>query len=126
MGRVGADGGNPMARDVATSSGVEGLEGRWMLAGDVLVSVVDGDLMIRGDREPNAIVISQAVDGSYRVAGAVDDDDGLPTTVNGGTSEVFAGVDDDVRIRMGRGDDRVEIDGIDVPDDYSSRDINGD
>src|SRR5687768_16081974 len=106
--------------------GVERLERRRMLAGDVLVSVVDGDLMIQGDREPNAIVISQASDGMYTVAGALDDDDGLPTTVNGGPSGVFAGMDDDLRIRMGRGDDLVEIGGIDVPDDYSSRDINGD
>lgn len=115
-----------MARFDGSRPGVEGLEGRVLLAGDVVVSVVDGDLMIRGDREPNAIVISQGVDGAYTVAGAVDEDDGLPTTVNDGASGVFAGVDDDVRIRMGRGDDRLEIDGIDVPDDYSSRDINGD
>src|SRR5687767_8356137 len=103
-----------MARNDGAGSGVEALERRCMLAGNVTVSVVDGDLMVRGDREPNAIVIAQATDGTYTVAGAVDDD-GLPTTVNGGASGVFTRMDDDLRIRMGRGDDRMEIGGIDVP-----------
>ncbi len=106
--------------------GIEPLEPRRMLAGNVLVSVLDGDLMIRGDRQPNAILITQALDGTYTVTGAVDDDDQLPTTVNGAPSGTFAGVDDDLRVRMGRGDDRVQADGIHVPDDYGSNDINGD
>ena len=91
---------------------VESLERRRLLAGDVAVEVVDGDLVVTGDDLDNEITIEQTGSGEYEVTGL----DG--TTVNGETDFVAEGVDDDFRISMGGGGDSVSVIGeTTVPDD---------
>src|SRR5262245_21886646 len=89
--------------------------------GDVTVSVVGGNLIIKGDDAPdgNGIFISPAGAGAYDVQG-----DGL-TTVNGANAVFNAGgVTGDVKITMNDGDDFVEIEDTNAqpfPDDVVIR-----
>jgi hypothetical protein len=92
---------------------MEGLERRNLLAGDVAVAVDDGDLLITGDDADNQIMIVQTGDEEYTVTGL----DG--TLINGEDEYVAEGVDDDVHIEMGDGDDAVEIVETEVPDDLN-------
>lgn len=91
---------------------IECLESRQMMAGDVTVAVVDGNLLIHGDELANQIAITAAeMEGSYLIKGL----DGttvhreLSTDPPGG-EVVVSGVTRDVVIRMGEGDDVVRID----------------
>ena len=96
-----------------TRLSMERLEGRCMMAGNVLVSVVDGDLVIEGDRLDNDIaVLPRKAAGEYRIFSR-----GNTTTVNGHADEVVSGVDGDFRIRMKGGHDVVSIARLDVPAD---------
>jgi hypothetical protein len=94
---------------------IESLERRLMLAGDVTVDLIRGDLIIRGDELDNSITIEPgAEEGQYVVTGN-------DTTVHGGDEPIV--VEDDVLIFMGDGADVVVLDGsggdsgLVVPDD---------
>ena len=97
--------------------GLERLEDRRMLAGNVEVSVTgNGDLVINGDDLGNVINVSTLPNGDFRVQGF----DG--TTINeDSTIETFGGVTDDVRINLRAGDNRLFFDELDVPDLMSIR-----
>ncbi len=95
---------------------VESLESRKMMAGDVSVSVGGGDLRITGDSSSNEIRVSQVaipdLGRGYRFEGVNG------TTVNG--QDVFvlhdaSVVDDDIRINMRGGDNKVALIG---PDEF--------
>ena len=90
------------------------LEERTMMAGDVSVSVVNGDLRIIGDGNANDVAVIQTmqngalVNGSYFVTGRNG------TTINGratadGVHNTFTGVTRDFAIAMGGSDDHVTI-----------------
>jgi len=93
-----------MKRFATRRLGLESLEDRRVMAGNVIVSVNAGDLFIRGDNNANLISIVQVNTGRYQVSG-------LPgTRINGGTSPVTTGlVTDDVTITMAGGNDRVTL-----------------
>jgi hypothetical protein len=86
------------------------LEERTMMAGDVAVSVVNGDLKITGDPGANDIAVVQTmfqgtkVTGSYYVTGRNG------TTINGTAGgKNFPGVTRDFNINMGGNDDKVTL-----------------
>ena len=90
----------------------ESLESKQMLAGDVMVNVEDGNLAIFGDAESNQIAISSGEQpGVYIIRGldgtTITSPDGEGTTTSGLLR--VEGVDGNVNIRMGEGDDTVNI-----------------
>lgn len=105
---------------------LESLENRNLMAGDVTVQVFGGSLMISGDEASNGIALSSTeVEGQFVVSGL--DAGGEETTINGeSTPLVVEGVDRNVRIRMGRGDDVVRAPNLDVAGSVSVRTGMGD
>lgn len=86
--------------------GVENLESRALLAGDVLASVVWGSLKIQGDADANQIAITDLGGGVIRVEGLDD------TTINGKTeAQEFAAVRFGVKAELFEGDDAVSFEG---------------
>ena len=98
---------------------VETLEHRAMLAGDVTVAVVHGDLLIAGDAEGNEIAVASGEQpGQVYVAGLPSPSVVGTTTVNGMTGRVlFEGVRHNVMVRMGEGDDVVRFQHLRVAGD---------
>jgi hypothetical protein len=95
--------------------GFEPLERKQMLAGDALVSVVNGNLLVEGDAEANSIVITageaegtlviQGFDGTnVQFADAEPTDPPTPET-----GLVVEGVTKHVRVNLGGGDDTLVI-----------------
>jgi hypothetical protein len=94
--------------------GVELLESRDLLSGNVAVSVTDGDLIILGDALDNQIRIDQAglAAGQFRISG-----ENL-TSINGdAVPVVVSGVTRDVLATLGRQSDKLLLDGAAVPRD---------
>lgn len=90
----------------------EALESRVFLSGNVLASVVNGNVHIRGDADANAIVMDQSglAEGQIRVTGT----DG--TAINGqGAAVVLEGVTRNTRIRMEHGADSVTMSNMSLP-----------
>ncbi len=91
---------------VLPALGLETLEPRLLLAGGVTAAVIGGNLIVRGNRAGNQIVIGQAglADGQFRITG----EDG--TTVNGLAGVVVVdGVTGAVRVKLGGGDDVLKL-----------------
>lgn len=89
--------------------GVESLEGRAVMAGDVAVSVEIGDLVITGDANGNGVQVAQINATTFSVMGT---DNGGRTTVNGaGAAQVFANVTGNIRVNLKGGDDVFRIGG---------------
>lgn len=91
----------------------ESLEHRTLLAGDVLVSVVEGNLMVEGDAEGNSFAIrSGEAPGVFIVAG-IPSSNGTQTTINGMTDPVRVdGVRHNVLVNDGAGNDHVDLVGL--------------
>lgn len=79
----------------------ESLESRELMAGNVQVSVVNNEVVVRGDSQANQIRVAQLNNGAYRVFGLNG------TKVNGQSSVDRTSIDRDLRIFMGSGDDTV-------------------
>jgi hypothetical protein len=87
---------------------VEGLEHRQVLAGNVLATMVGGNLMIQGDVDDNAIHLHTAADGTVEVSGL--EAGAGATTINGSTEPFVAtGVRHLTRVHLGRGDDSLQV-----------------
>jgi hypothetical protein len=87
---------------------VEGLEHRQVLAGNVLATMVGGNLMIQGDAGDNGVLLHTAADGTVEVSGM--DAGAGATTINGSTEPFVAtGVRHLTRVHLGRGDDSLQI-----------------
>jgi hypothetical protein len=94
---------------------VERLEPRRVMAGSVLAEVIDGTLFIDGDHQGNGIAIyGTGTPGEVRVAGtpAVAGD---VTFLNDQTGHLTFVVTGDIVIRMGAGNDGVELNSVNVP-----------
>lgn len=88
---------------------IERLEARQMLAGDVAVSIVDGNLLIHGDELANQIALTAGdAPDSYRVIGL--DGTSVHASDPAASELLVSGVTGNVVIRMGDGDDVVQID----------------
>jgi hypothetical protein len=85
------------------------LESRQLMAGNVAVAVINGDLVVKGDAKANDVAIFQTmqqgkvVRGSYYISGLNG------TTINGTSGSYFTGVNHDFKINMGQGDDHLAI-----------------
>jgi hypothetical protein len=91
---------------------LESLELRQMLAGNVTVSLVGGNLFVAGDDESNQIAVTAGTEaGSFNVKGL----NGTTVTMAGSstpapdTGLVVTGVRGHVSVRMADGDDAVEV-----------------
>ncbi len=90
------------------------LEERTMMAGDVAVSVLNGDLRITGDGNANDVAVVQTIQNGVPVTGSYFVTGRNGTTINGHSSSTtalntFTGVSRDFNINMGGGDDRVTL-----------------
>lgn len=96
----------------ARGTRIERLESRQMMAGDVFVNVVDGNLIVEGDAEGNQVAITAGPEpGSYLVRGldgtnVVRPAAEVSTPVN---EVVVKGVTGGARIALGAGDDRLVL-----------------
>lgn len=123
-GKPGLGGRTPRLR-------LEGLEDRRMLAGNVdLVVTVDGDLITTGDSLDNEYVISRQVTGVIRVEGFNDTTityNMVTASAHNLTNEFMdpQGVDRDVVINPGEGNDTVTFDGLNVGRDLSVSALGG-
>jgi hypothetical protein len=88
---------------------VELLEQKALLAGDITVAVVEGNLLIHGDRAGNALsIMSGGEAGAYILVGRPTDDG--PTTLNGQEGPLrVTGVERQVMVDLGAGDDVLGI-----------------
>lgn len=88
---------------------LETLEDKRLLAGDVTVAVVEGNLLVRGDAESNGVMITAGdAPGAFVVAGLPAGDG--PTSINGDFLRVeVAGVSRSVLVGMGEGDDLTNL-----------------
>lgn len=93
---------------------LEALESRQLLAGDVLVSVVNGNLVVEGDELGNQVAITAGPEpGAYIVRGLDGTNivqspapaEGTPTV----NEVIVTGVTDGARIGLGAGDDRLVL-----------------
>jgi hypothetical protein len=82
-------------------------------AGNVLIDVTEGDLIIKGDDLDNLILMDLSPEGALRIKGLEG------TTVNGSSDVEVSGLpfDYDLLARLGAGDDLLVIAGIDIGDD---------
>lgn len=98
---------------------VEPLETRRVMAGNVLAEVIDGTLFIDGDDQVNGIAIyGTGTPGEVRVTGtpaAADD----VTYLNDQTGHLTFVVTGDIVIRMGAGNDGVELNSVNIPRDLT-------
>lgn len=89
---------------------VERLENKTLLAGDVTVEVVDGNLLLHGDELDNQVLVRGTEEpGEFVIVGLVGSD-GQQTTVNGAAEPVVVeGVRRNVRAMLGEGDDLIRL-----------------
>lgn len=89
---------------------LEGLETRALLAGDVTVSVLNGNLLIVGDSADNDITIEQGTTANSFIVTGIGTVGG-DTTINGApsTTGTFTGVTHNITVRMNGGDDTVSV-----------------
>src|SRR5262245_32472008 len=90
--------------------GFESLEGRQMMAGNVLVSVSNGDLIVTGDTQENQIQIIQARQNGVPTAGRYWIAPQNGTLINGQASGQYVNnVTRDMRINLGDANDRLTL-----------------
>lgn len=100
----------------------EPLEQRALLSGNVIAGIVNGQLVIRGDAESNAIRIS--VDPSNPAAILVSGENA--TTINGQADPLsLTGVVRTANIKLNAGDNQVTIDGLALSRDLYITSLNG-
>ncbi len=88
----------------------ESLEEKALLAGDVSVAIVDGNLLVRGDAEANHILVESSVDHQQIVIRGLPGVGGIDTTLNGQAGPVvIGGLGRELDIRMGAGNDVVDV-----------------
>ncbi len=89
--------------------GFEQLERRNLMAGNVTASLVDGDLVIKGDDYSNSVVVTQFDSKTFEVSGRAAG--GSDTKINGkvGARVRVTGVIDDIRAQFYSGSDGINL-----------------
>src|SRR4051795_6630940 len=85
---------------------MDNLESRVMLSGNVAVSVVSGNLVVRGDASANSIVLNNAGKNKVRITGA------NATTINGAAGPVIMSAVHGLNLKMGDGKDTLRLDDL--------------
>lgn len=96
----------------ARGTRIERLEARQMMAGDVLVNVVEGNLIVEGDAQGNQVAITAGPEpGSYLVRGLDGTNIVRPAAdvASPAIEVVVKGVTGGARIALGAGDDRLAL-----------------
>src|SRR5689334_23002896 len=93
---------------VSCWSGMECLESRRMLAGNVTAEVLGGVLTIHGDSKGNGLVLDSITrrTGPFRLSGDAT------TTINGQSAPVDLAGFSDVKINLGAGKNSLEVHGM--------------
>jgi hypothetical protein len=95
-------------RTVSRQLVMESLENRLAPAGNVLATMVGGNLMIRGDGDDNGLHLMFNADGTVEVSGV--DAGGGATTINGSDEPfVAANIRSLTRVNLGAGDDTLNV-----------------
>lgn len=102
-----------MSRKMGKKLGIESLESRSVMAGNVFANVVGGNLVLAGDSANNAVMITSVRPNYVRVS-AMDAGTLTPTLVNGGVAREFYVPGGNVTANMGAGADRVLAQGLRV------------
>jgi hypothetical protein len=98
--------------------GIESLEARLALAGNVSAQLSGANLLVIGDNATNSVDISgTGTFGQFVVSGRTDTTTGQMTTINGQSFVVIGGVTADVIVHLNDGDDELEIADATIPDD---------
>ena len=84
----------------------EQLEHRYLLAGNVLVAVIGGELDITGDSASNGVLIAAESGHQFTMRGFTNNG---PTTINGKPFVDVDGVKGDVKVALGGGDDILSV-----------------
>jgi hypothetical protein len=92
--------------------GLESLEGRWLLAGNVTAAVNGGVLTLTGDPQANQLTVYQTAPGTYHVVGEPG------TTINGRPDVTVRGITAGVNVNLGDGDDYLALMAV-VPGDLN-------
>lgn len=92
-------------------TGMETLEGRLLLSGNVMAYVSNGTLVIKGDDAGDAIVLDQS--GLSAGQARISSGDGA-TTINGGAGPVVFDYTNGISMVFGAGDDSVTLNGLTV------------
>ncbi len=87
--------------------GVESLEGRELMAGNVDVTLSNGNLLLTGDNLGNGVQIRQISANKLAVVGIKQA--GANTLINGAGFQVFSGVTGAVTFNMNGGNDQVDV-----------------
>src|SRR4051812_30111689 len=85
---------------------MDNLESRVMLSGNVVVSVVSGNLVVRGDASANSIVLNNAGTNKVRITGAD------ATTINGAAGPVVMSRVRGLNLTLGNGNDKLTLDDL--------------
>lgn len=85
---------------------MDNLESRVMLSGNVAVSVVSGNLVVRGDASANSIVLNNAGKNKVRITGA------NATTINGAAGPVVMSAVRGLSLKLGDGNDTLKLDDL--------------
>jgi hypothetical protein len=97
--------------------GLESMESRQLMAGNVFAAVGGGDLFLSGDGAANGVEVRQLGAGKYQIIGLVHG--GVQTKVwlggVGANSQVVAGVTDDFQINLNAGDDALLMSAAGLP-----------
>lgn len=92
--------------------GVETLEGRELMAGNVNVALSSGNLTITGDAQANGVEVRQISTNKFAVVGLKQGpatSGSINTTINGAGFKIFSGVTGNVTFNMNGGNDQVHI-----------------
>jgi hypothetical protein len=89
--------------------GVEGLETREVMAGNVTAAVNNGVLNIVGDNQSNGVLIQQIGDKQFKITGQ---NQNASTTINGQAYVTVSNVSKDIVVNLNGGDDFVIVEGL--------------
>jgi hypothetical protein len=110
-----------MSRNLFAGLGIESLESRTMMAGDVTAALAGGDLVLNGDNDSNEVVIRATNQvGQFVIEGLNG------TTINGQASATISGVNDDFRINLRNGNNALLLTAERVDGNQSLFQINDD
>ena len=89
----------------------EALEVRAPLAGDVTLSLIEGNLQVVGDSAPNVIVVEQVAAGTFTIRGGAGERLRPPGGVYTTSPVTVRGITGGVLVSLGAGDDAVTVRG---------------
>lgn len=97
----------PISTPTTRRYGLESLEARDLMAGNVDLTLQNGNLLLTGDNLGNGVQIRQISDNKYAIVGIKQA--GANTTINGAGFQVVSGVTGNVTFNMNGGNDQLDV-----------------